>query len=163
MDKLVTDNPQGNFSFMLNYVFSRDGQAYIRTDEDGNGVLLTEWMKAQCIAHGCTELEDVNVEDIDEIISDCAFDFDSCPLFVLYTCACQAVHLRDRLRLYEDTDIFPADIEQLKEKSRHIKTDNDYLAEYVRDKNPEIENSVSFHIWKIINQIFDSLTSLFSE
>ena len=163
MDKLVTDNPQGNFSFILNYVFSRDGQAYIRTDEDGNGVLLTEWMKAQCIAHGCTELEDVNVEDIDEIISDCAFDFDSCPLFVLYTCACQAVHLRDRLRLYEDTDVFPADIEQLKEKSRHIKTDNDYLAEYVRDKNPEIENSASFHIWKIINQIFDSLTSLFSE
>ena len=42
MDKLVTDNPQGNFSFILNYVFSRDGQAYIRTDEDGNGVLLTE-------------------------------------------------------------------------------------------------------------------------
>ena len=163
MDKLVTDKPQGNFSFILNYVFSRDGQAYIRTDEDGNGVLLTEWMKAQCIAHGCTELEDVNVEDIDEIISDCAFDFDNCPLFVLYTCACQAVHLRDRLRLYEDTDIFPADIEQLKEKSRHIKTDNDYLAEYVRDKNPEIENSVSFHTWKIINQIIDSLTSLFSE
>lgn len=44
-----------------------------------------------------------------------------------------------------------------------MKTDNDYLAEYVREQYPEIENSASFLIWKIINKIFDSLTSLFSE
>ena len=118
MDKLVTDKPKDNFSVILNYVFSRDGQAYIRTDEDGNGVLLTEWMKSQCIAHGCTELEDVNVDDIDELISDCAFAFYSWPLFVLYTCACQAVHLRDRLRLYENTGTFPSDIERLKEAAK---------------------------------------------
>lgn len=157
MDKLVTDKPKDNFSFVLNYVFSRDGQAYIRTDEDGNGVLLTQWMKAQCIAHGCTELEDVNVEDIDEIISDCAFDFDICPLFVLYKCACQAVHLRDRLRLYENTDTFPSDIEHLKDKAHHVKTENDCLAEYVRITRPNIENSPSYHWWRIGKRACNSL------
>ena len=44
-----------------------------------------------------------------------------------------------------------------------MKTDNDYLAEYVREQYPEIENSVAFNVWKIINRIFDSLTSLFNE
>ena len=60
-----------------------------------------------------------------------------------------------------------------------MKTDNDYLAEYVREQYPEIENSVlaeyvreqypeiensvAFIVWKIINQIFDSSTSLFNE
>lgn len=125
MDKLVTDKPKDNFSFVLNYVFSRDGQAYIRTDEDGNGVLLTQWMKAQCIAHGCTELEDVNVEDIDEIISDCAFDFDICPLFVLYKCACQAVHLRDRLKAYEDTGFMPDQLRNFQKEAPRALTQED--------------------------------------
>ena len=246
MNKLVTDNPQDNFSFIFNYVFSRDGQAYIRTDEDRNGVLLTKWMKAQCIAHGCTELEDVNVEDIDEIISDCAFDFDTCPLFVLYICACQAVHLRDRLKAYEDTGFMPTELRNIQKeapqaltqedlnrmhfdkvwlscgsdpdhgedgewavviygqiysietldgsgfedllqdslygetldnpsgqykvyrrppekKEYQMKTDNDYLAEYVREQYPEIENSVSFLTWKLIKEIFDNLIALFNK
>ena len=110
MKKFVTDNPQGNFETGLNFVYSRDGQAYIRADEDGAGIPLTDWMKQQCIRHGCDELEDIKSEEIDEIIGDCAFDYWTCPMFVMYMCACQAVHLRDRLRLYEETGLFPNDV-----------------------------------------------------
>lgn len=41
-----------------------------------------------------------------------------------------------------------------------MKTDNDYLAEYVREQYPEIEKSMSFITWKagkLIVQILDSL------
>lgn len=105
MQKFVTDNPQGNFETMLNFVYSKDGQAYVRADEDGEGVLLVEYARRMCIEHGCDELKDVNDVEVDELICDCALDYWSCPVFVMYMCACQAVHLRDRLRLHEEKSV----------------------------------------------------------
>ncbi len=102
MERLTTDNPQGNFSTFLNYVFEKDGWAYIRSDGESEGpILLTEWARKQCITRGCDELP-TDPEGIDESISDCAFCAPTCPVFLAYTFACQAVHLRDRLKLIED-------------------------------------------------------------
>lgn len=93
---------------MLNYVYSRDGQAYIRADEAGQGVLLTAWIKRRCVEYGCGFMKyAADIPDVDELIGDCAFDNYDCPLFILYTCACQAVHLRDRLKAYEETGFLP--------------------------------------------------------
>lgn len=108
MNRFVTDKPQNNFETMLNYVYSKDGQAYIRADENGNGTLLTEWVRDRCVEFGCEFMKlACGSDNIDELICDCAFDNYDCPLFVLYTCACQAVHLRDKLKTYEDTGCMP--------------------------------------------------------
>lgn len=44
---------------------------------------------------------------------ECGFDFPDCQVHLAYTFACQAVHLRDRLKRYEDTGLMPDDVERL--------------------------------------------------
>lgn len=104
MERLTTDNPQGNFETMLNYVYSKDGIAYIRSDGAADDLPLHEWAKCECIARGCGKSLGETMEEIDEAICDCALDYPECPIFLAYTFACQAVHLRDRLKRYEDTE-----------------------------------------------------------
>lgn len=41
-----------------------------------------------------------------------------------------------------------------------MKTDNDYLAEYVREKRPEIEESLAFFIWKLNERLRDALSAM---
>lgn len=104
MERLTTDNPQGNFEAMLNYVYSKDGIAHIRNDGVNDNVPLHEWARRECIARGCDEFPGETFEEIDEAICDCAFDHGECPIFLAYTFACQACHLRDRLKRYEDAE-----------------------------------------------------------
>lgn len=40
------------------------------------------------------------------------------------------------------------------------KTNNDYLAEYVREKRPEIERSFDYIMWKIGRTLVDAVHSL---
>lgn len=40
------------------------------------------------------------------------------------------------------------------------KTNNDYLAEYVREKRPEIERSLDYIMWKIGRTLIDAVHSL---
>ncbi|WP_462385240.1 hypothetical protein [Intestinibacillus massiliensis] len=108
MDRLTNDNPQGNFETMLNYVFGKDGYAYIRSDgESDEPVLLTEWARKQCLERHCDVAPDGTPDDVDQSICDCAFYRPECPIFLAYTFACQAVHMRDRCKAYEDAIPFP--------------------------------------------------------
>lgn len=108
MDRLTNDNPQGNFETMLNYVFGKDGYAYIRSDgESDEPVLLTEWARKQCLERHCDVAPDGTPDDVDQSICDCAFYRPECPIFLAYTFACQAVHMRDRCKAYEDAILFP--------------------------------------------------------
>lgn len=110
MKPMVTDNPAGNFETVLNYVYDKDGEAYIRVTEEG--CMLTEWIRRQCISSGCEAMELATTSaDVDETICDCAFDNPDCLLFILYVCACQAVHLRSRLKRYESSGIMPDELE----------------------------------------------------
>lgn len=114
MKRLTTDTPEGNFETMLNLVFEQDGWAHIRNDGDEGAVPLTQWAKAQCILHGCGEFSAETPEEIDEEISDCLMmDFSDCPIALAYGFAVQAVHLRSRLKAYEDILFAEDGIERL--------------------------------------------------
>lgn len=102
MNRLTADAPAGNFETMLNFVYGKDGWAHIRHDGEEGAVPLTQWVKAQCILHGCGEFSAETPKEIDEAISDCMMDFPDCPIALAYCFASQAVHLRSRLKMYED-------------------------------------------------------------
>ena len=110
MKRLTTDHPQGNFETVLNFVYGKDGAAYLRSDGERDGVPLHEWAKKQCMARGCDEFPGETLEEIDETICECGFDFPDCPVHLAYIFACQAVHLRGRLKMYEDTGLMPDEI-----------------------------------------------------
>ncbi len=120
MERLTTDNPDGNFETMLNYVFGQDGFAHIRYDGEQDEVPLTSWAKAQCLYRGCDDFPAETPDEIDEILCDCVMDCPECPIALAYCFASQAVHMRDRLKMYEDI-LFDSDgkelvtLDQLKE------------------------------------------------
>lgn len=113
MKRLTTDNPRDNFETALNFVYGKNGVAYLRSDGERDDVPLHEWAKRQCVSRGCDEFPGETLEEIDETICGCGFDFSGCPVYLAYTFACQAVHLRSRLKLYEDTGLFPGDVSNL--------------------------------------------------
>lgn len=104
MKRLTTDTPKDNFiDPLLNYVYSKEGWAHIRHDGEREDVPLTEWAKKQCLLHHCDEFPAKTPEEIDETLCGCMMEADTeCPVALAYCFACQASHLRDRLKLYED-------------------------------------------------------------
>lgn len=102
MKRLTTDTPEDNFETMLNFVYGKDGWAHIRHDGETGEVPLTAWARAQCLRHGCGEFPAESAEEIDREICGCMMDCPDCPVALAYCFASQAVHLRDRLKLYED-------------------------------------------------------------
>lgn len=120
MIRLTTDTPDGNFETMLNFVYDKNGWAYIRHDGEWEEVPLTEWARAQCLKHGCDEFSAETSQKIDGEICDCMMDYPDCPIALAYCFASQACHLRSRLKMYEDV-LFDSEgqeivaLEQLKE------------------------------------------------
>mgnify|MGYP006922127108 FL=1 len=102
MKRLTTDTPDGNFETVLNFVYGKDGWAYIRHDGEHEDVLLTDWAKRQCFLRGCDEVFVEKAEEIDQQLCDCMMDAPICPIALAYCFASQAVHLRGRLKMYED-------------------------------------------------------------
>lgn len=102
MKRLTTDNPDGNFENILNYVYGKDGWAYIRHDGKDADVMLTSWAKAQCLERGCDELLAETPEEIDQLLCERMMDCPGCPVALAYCFASQAVHMRSRLKMYED-------------------------------------------------------------
>lgn len=102
MKRLTTDAPDWNDVTLFNFVYNKDGLAYIRHDGKQKEVLLTDWAKAQCLEHGCDEFPAETPQEIDEAIYDCMMHFPYCPIVLAYCFALQALHLRDRLKRYED-------------------------------------------------------------
>ena len=102
MKRLTTDAPDGNFETALNYVYGKNGWAYIRHDGEHEDVMLTDWAKRQCKLRGCDEVLTETPEEIDERLCDCMMDGPICPIALAYCFASQAVHMRSRLKKYED-------------------------------------------------------------
>lgn len=115
MERLTKDSPQNNVETMMNYVFSKDGWAHIRHDGEQDDVTLTEWAKAQCIKRGCDEFPGETPEEIAETLCDCIMDGEGCPVALAYCFACQASHLRDRLKAIEDILGDEYDLERIRE------------------------------------------------
>lgn len=124
MERLTKDNPKENFETMMNYVFAKDGWAHIRHDGESEDVPLTAWAKAQCIKRGCDEFPGETAKEIDETLCDCLMDGEGCPVALAYCFACQASHLRDRLKSIEDIlgDVYDLDqVREIKEKTIDLK------------------------------------------
>ena len=102
MKRLTTDKPDGNFETMLNFVYGKDGWAHIRHDGENADAPLTGWAREQCLSHGCGEFPAETLVEIDQEICDCMMDCPDCPVALAYCFASQAVHMRDRLKMYED-------------------------------------------------------------
>ena len=102
MKRLPPDQPNANFETMLNFVYGKDGWAHIRHDGENADVPLTEWARKQCLSHKCDEFPSGTLMEIDLEISDCMMDYPGCPIALAYCFASQAVHMRDRLKMYED-------------------------------------------------------------
>lgn len=135
MNRLTTDAPAGNFETILNFVYVKDGWAYIRHDGEEGSVPLTQWAKAQCILHGCEEFSAETPQEIDEAISDCMMDFPDCPIALAYCFASQAVHLRSRLKMYEDV-LFAEDgteLLNLGDLRRAVKSNNPLTLDQLRE------------------------------
>lgn len=108
MKRLTTDTPDGAFQTMMNYVYGNNGWACIRSDGEHDGVPLTTWAKKQCALQGCDGLQAQTEQEIDSVICECMMDVPDCPIALAYCFASQAVHLRSRLKQYEDI-LFDAD------------------------------------------------------
>ena len=102
MNRLTTDTPHENFETMLNFVYGKGGWAHIRHDGENADVPLTEWARKQCLNRGCDEFPAETPAEIDQEICDCMMDCPECPVARAYCFASQAVHMRDRLKMYED-------------------------------------------------------------
>ena len=113
MDKLITDNPQDNFSTVMNMVYGKDGWQYIRHDE---GMLTTDFCLMLCKERNCEmpDYDDMTTEAKDEMLSDCAFD--GCPVASVYAALSGLGHIRNRLKAYEDTGFTPDGIIQLEKQ-----------------------------------------------
>lgn len=109
MNRLTTDNPDGNFETTLNYAYGKDGLAHIRSDGANEDISLIAWADAQCKQKYCYDFPpEESPEEVDQRICDCMMDDPVCPIALAYCFASQAVHLRDRLKMYEDI-LFAAD------------------------------------------------------
>lgn len=118
MKRLTTDAPQDNFQTMVNYVFSKDDWAHIRYHDGRRNVPLTDWAKEQCRKRDCYQKFHIPVEsadDIDETMCSCIMEAEDCPIALAYIFACQAAHLRDRLKAIEDILGDDYDLNRLRE------------------------------------------------
>jgi len=112
MNRLTTEFPKENFEIMLNYVYGKEGWAHIRHDGEKEDVPLTQWARTQCLRRGCGEFPAELPEEIDEALCGCMMDAPDCLVALAYCFACQASHLRSRLKLYEDV-LFSTDGKEL--------------------------------------------------
>ena len=128
MKRLTTDTPDSNFETMLNFVYGKDGWAHIRYDGENEDVPLHEWARKQCLSRWCDEFPAEMPEEIDQEICDCMMDCPDCPVALAYCFASQAVHLRDRLKMYEEILFSKNGTEQISlDRLREIVSQKDNL------------------------------------
>ena len=98
MNRLTTDNPQGNFETMMNYAYAKDKNVTLRYGAGKDDIDLCEYMEtvANCQYDGLT------AEDYMEgACLECNRD---CPFGILYAVSIQAAELRARLMEYENRE-----------------------------------------------------------
>jgi len=107
MDRLTTDNPQGNFETAMNYVYDKDREAYILHDGRAANVPLWQYIDRLCEEKGCEVGEPKSSEETSWRCFDCAMDGDGCAVAMMYVFASQAVEHRGRLKRFENNGQTP--------------------------------------------------------
>lgn len=97
LSKLVTDQPQSNTEFLMNYAYDKNGRVYLRYADGVEGYDLCTYVSDR--------LADLGYEVTPGEIMENGVAFgneETEPLAVLYEVAVQAAELRGRLRKYEE-------------------------------------------------------------
>ena len=123
MMPLVTDNPQNNTENMLNLVFVKNTEVWVRYGgEDGQDCPLTSFCMrlcneySECLYSSLSFYENEDLDTIGDLLMDCSAE--GCLVGTMYFAMIQAAELRERLRLYENHGVMPDELERLK-KCRH--------------------------------------------
>ena len=123
MMPLVTDNPQNNTENMLNLVFVKNKEVWVRYGgEDGQDCPLTSFCMrlcneySECLYSSLSFYENEDLDTIGDLLMDCSAE--GCLVGTMYFAMIQAAELRERLRLYENHGVMPDELERLK-KCRH--------------------------------------------
>lgn len=105
MNKIVTDNPDGNYETLCNFCRYVDGRAKFVETMDGENTDIYEFCRKECIKKcgvNIPEKDDGSLFDM--MCFDCMTCLD-CLNALLYVSACQAVELREHLKKYEESDV----------------------------------------------------------
>lgn len=101
MKKLVTDAPADNGEMMLNLIFVKDKEVWVRYgSEAGEDCTLVEFCRRLCAACGTCSYEEApyqtgdDLDVIGDILMDCSSD--GCPVGTMYFAMIQAAELRER-------------------------------------------------------------------
>lgn len=125
MERMTTDNPESNFSRIMNMVYGKDGWGYIRyapRDEDPD-MKITDFCAMLCKHRECEDADIIATSDDtvkDELLFEC--NFENCPVASIYAALCGFCHVRSRLKLYEDAGMMPP---ESKKKDEHILSEDD--------------------------------------
>lgn len=115
MKRITTDEPRNNVETMLNMVYStEDGWTRIRHGEAG--VPIQDAVLSVCKDIKCNIAEDLEkntLEDKDIMLCDCAMQ-DGCILGDIYCALCGYVHVRTRLKMFEDNGYGEDDVRIVK-------------------------------------------------
>lgn len=106
MERLTTDNPQGNFETIMNMVYGKDGWQYIRHGE--TDMPTTDFCLSLCRERGCDDIPPELIgtqEKKDELLCGCLDEM--CPIATIYAALSGFGHVRDRLKMYEDAGMMP--------------------------------------------------------
>ena len=127
MKRFVTDNPQDNMENMLNLVFIKDSEVYVR----GAGKDFTDCRLIDFACAMCAKSEDCNgsvmqeiKDDIDtfgDVMMDCSMD--GCEIADAYFALIGFAEVRERLREYENTGIMPDEIQKMIERESSLDGD----------------------------------------
>lgn len=109
MRRLTSDDPTGIFETVMNMICGIDGWQHIR--HDGGWTPTTDFCLSLCARYGCDVSSIVahgSQEEKDQMLCDCVFV--DCPIATVYAVLSGYGHLRDRLKMYEDTGLMPDEI-----------------------------------------------------
>lgn len=104
MDKIITDNPQGNYETLCNFCRYVDGRAKFMETMEGENTDIYDFCRSECIKKCAVNIPEKDDGSLMEMMCfDCMGCVD-CLNALLYISACQAADLREQLKKYEEAD-----------------------------------------------------------
>ena len=107
MKRLTTDNPKNNIETLMNYCYSKDGNAILRYAESEHDIDLCTYTAKCCHKQGCDHQTAPKIMEY-------GLECDDCMVAVMYYLGVQSAETRARLMKYENN---PTIIEPYKEST----------------------------------------------
>jgi len=121
--RLTTEKPKGNLETALNLFYCKDGTTWVRGGGEApsyDDVKLPDWIRRLCRQYGdFKEIADYTDNETDEIMVELAYDGTDTidgVLAMLYHAAWAFSLLNEKLMRYENTDLTPEEIAELKHR-----------------------------------------------